>query len=157
MCCEATIELTLRARGLRVTTQRRQLVIALSHAEAHSTIEELQQRVEREFGPPGIPTPTAYRTIEVLKQHGLVSEITSDQGSSRFEWVDPAHPHHHLRCAVCGADEQVEFDGSAPNAIERALVGARAFEPFTQHFVLTGVCNTCRAAREPASTPQATE
>jgi Fe2+ or Zn2+ uptake regulation protein len=142
MSCATRVNEQLRARRLRITPQRHQVAVALAHSGKHTTIDELQQQIEREFGAPGIPTPTVYRTVETLKQHGLVAEVTSGRGNSRFERVDPERPHHHLVCSVCKADEQV--DATAPDTLERALLVGHDFEAFQPHFVLTGICSRCR-------------
>ena len=78
-----------------------------------------------------------------------MTEVTSARGSSRFEWVDPAKPHHHLLCVSCETDEQVELGTTEP--LEGALAATHDFEAFPQHFVLTGICRTCRDASGAAS------
>jgi len=63
----------LTAKGIRLTNQRRLLVEIIQNAEVHldaATLLELAQQTD-----PGIDRATIYRTIELLKKHGLIDEL----------------------------------------------------------------------------------
>ena len=46
---------------------------------------------------------TVYRTVNVLKELGLVVQLDLHQeGQSRYELKEGRKHHHHIRCQICG-------------------------------------------------------
>jgi Fur family ferric uptake transcriptional regulator len=131
----------LRAAGQRYTSGRRAVVDVLARATAPLTIPEVVAGGRR------IPQSSAYRSLAVLEQAGVVRRILTSGDFARFELAeDLTQHHHHLICSSCGGVE----DFTAPPALERSLrravqdvEGATGFAAAHHRLDLVGTCTTC--------------
>jgi Fur family ferric uptake transcriptional regulator len=148
---EAPLAERLRARGLRLTAQRRRVLEAVEALE-HATPEALGARLREEAGSGGgaPDTSTVYRTLELLERLGLVWHTHLGKGAPIYHAAQ--HPHLHVVCASCGdiasADPELLAD-----AAER-LAAELGFTVDVGHVALSGTCRACqtRAHPEPAGT-----
>jgi Fur family transcriptional regulator, ferric uptake regulator len=130
----------LRARGLRLTTQRQRVLAAVAALE-HATPEEIATRLREEAGPDGAApdTSTVYRNLELLERLGLVWHTHLGKGAPVYHAAQ--HPHLHVVCQSCGqissADPAV-LDGAA----ER-LAAELGFTLDVGHVALSGTCRAC--------------
>jgi Fur family transcriptional regulator, ferric uptake regulator len=67
----------LRARGKRITSQRALLLQLIQESGAHLDAEELYRRAQRRD--PRINLTTVYRTLNLLKESGLIERSYSLQ------------------------------------------------------------------------------
>lgn len=144
MSCTAVVEERLREVGLRVTAQRLAVGAALLHASSHRTAEEVQARLQTESALP-VSLATVYRTLHTLVEHRVAGCLDRGRGSAVYEWLDPAHPHHHARCVDCGGE--VEVPQRLLDRFGRAVRGESGFTPFLDHLALVGRCAGCRASQ----------
>jgi len=87
-----------------------------------------------------INAATIYRTLQWLKEAGLVAETDLGDESRRYEFIAD-HPHHHLTCLTCGAQIEVPDDLLATL---RAEVEERyGFVLRADHVGLFGSCKNC--------------
>ena len=99
------VESMARARGLKMTPQRRTIVDYLQSAEHHPTAEEVLTAVNAKF--PMTSRATVYNTLKWLKEAGMVREVF-EAGELRF---DPnTSGHHHFVCRSCGRIQDVDCD-----------------------------------------------
>jgi Fur family ferric uptake transcriptional regulator len=132
----------LRARGLRLTTQRQRVLAAVAALE-HATPEEIATRLREEAGPDGAApdTSTVYRNLELLERLGLVWHTHLGKGAPVYHAAGE-HPHLHVVCQSCGvigsADPSL-LDGAA----ER-LAADLGFQLDVGHVALSGTCRACR-------------
>jgi Fur family transcriptional regulator, ferric uptake regulator len=131
----------LRARGLRLTPQRQQ-VLATVNALEHGTPDDIAARLRADAGPGGAApdTSTVYRTRELLEQLGLVWHTHLGKGAPVYHAAE--HPHLHVVCASCGEVSSVDpalLDGAA----ER-LAADLGFQLDVGHVALSGTCRACR-------------
>ena len=96
-----------RARGLRVTPQRRTIFRLLQGDTTHPTVETLYDRARAEV--PTISLKTVYQTVHDLEALGELRVLDLGTGSVR---VDPnvEDEHHHLVCTACGRVQDVALD-----------------------------------------------
>jgi Fur family ferric uptake transcriptional regulator/Fur family peroxide stress response transcriptional regulator len=129
----------LRARGLRVTSQRIVIHRALCSETQHMTAEQVLEKVSRVL--PGISLPTVYATLELLEDLGLVRRFGTGSGAVLFD--SRVEPHGHTVCRRCGAT--ADLDGSAlPEEVaERAA--ETGFVPDHTQLVVWGLCARCAA------------
>jgi Fe2+ or Zn2+ uptake regulation protein len=132
----------LRARGRRLTPQRRMIWEALAaEPDRHLSVAEVTERVRARV--PSVTPSTVYRTLDVLVEAGLA--LRTDLGGDRV-FYEPAHehPHHHLVCERCGAVCHVHDDvlGDLRGRVEASSGYALAPREIT----LFGVCPDCRGA-----------
>jgi Fur family ferric uptake transcriptional regulator len=128
----------LRARGLRWTPQRRNLVDVLSRTDGHVTGSELVERC-RTIDPATTPS-TVYRTLDVLEDLGLVRHGHGADGREEFH-VLPEAEHGHLHCQACGETLEIEAADAAP--LVRALRARHGFEVDLSHVTIVGRCGAC--------------
>jgi Fur family transcriptional regulator, ferric uptake regulator len=133
-----TVQERLRARGLRWTPQRRNLVEVLSKADGHVTGSELVERCRR-IDPATTPS-TVYRTLDVLEDLGLVRHGHGAGGREEFH-VLPVAEHGHLHCQDCGQTQEIEAADAAP--LVRALRARHGFEVDLSHVTVVGRCAAC--------------
>ena len=130
----------LREQGYRLTPQRMMVVEAIEASDDHISAEEIHARARATY--PYINISTVYRTLELLKQRGLVTE--TDLGGGRFLY----HPagkasHHHLVCRNCG--KVTDIDASVFEPLREDLMARYGFDAEFEHVAIFGTCRKCRA------------
>lgn len=145
MSCEADTATLLRSGGRRSTWQRQVVALALRHAGGHCTAEELRALVQGRDASTRMPLSTVYRALATLKELRLVSEVDAG-GRAAFEWVDREQPHHHLVCARCGGER--ELDPALLRSLGEAIRGVTGFEAYLDHLTLPGRCARCAEAAD---------
>lgn len=139
----------LRNSGCKLTEQRRLILLLFEHGPGHLTAQQVFESVTR--SQPDISLVTVYRTLELLKDVGVLSKINFNDGADRYERnLGNAGHHHHLICTGCG--RVVEFGDCEISSLARKLEQATGFTIDSHWLKLTGQCATCRLAA-PASTP----
>jgi len=135
----------LRARGLRLTPQRRRVLAAVEALE-HATPEAIGARLREEAGPEGSApdASTVYRNLELLERLGLVWHTHLGKGAPVYHASE--HPHVHVVCASCG-----EISSVAPDVLDSAAERLAADLGFTVDVGHVALSGTCRACRERAS------
>lgn len=138
MSCEGELTKELRARGFRVTPQRRVILHLLRHANTHLTPTEVYERAREIL--PGLTEPTVYRTLEFLSQAGLAQAAFSGNSKRAYEISD--HAHHHLLCRNCG--KEIEIPSINLNALYADLEASTHFQLTQNHITFFGVCPVCQ-------------
>jgi Fur family ferric uptake transcriptional regulator len=128
----------IRQRGYRMTPQREMILEAI-HEEGHITADEIYQRVRAKSS--AINLATVYRTLEMLKQLGIVTAIDTGGGCVHYELAGE-QPHHHLVCEACG--ETVELDCEVLLPLEQELCKRYGFQMNLNHLALFGLCPRCQ-------------
>ncbi len=130
----------LKTQGYRLTPQRLMIVSAIENSEDHISAEEMYSEVLTAY--PNVNISTVYRTLELLKRLGLVTE--TDLGGGRFRY-HPANKgrHHHLVCRDCGAI--IDLDESLLAPLREALLGEHGFVADLRHLAIQGQCVRCRS------------
>ncbi len=131
----------LEARSLRVTPQRLMILQVIDVGRGHVTAEEIGERIRAKF--PAVHQGTIYRTLDLLREAGLVSETRLGDRSAVYELVG-SHPHHHLVCDRCGS--VTEIGDALMETLRRALLEQFGFRARTEHFAIFGLCASCAAA-----------
>ncbi len=98
---KTSIDEDLRAAGHRLTRTRRAVLDVLERTKYPLSASELYDRLQRNRV--SIDLVTVYRTVTVLRDLGLVSQVELHQeGQARFEIRHGREHHHHIRCQSCG-------------------------------------------------------
>ncbi len=127
----------LRARGYRLTPRRLMVVEVLALHGGHLTVEEILNGIRQRH--PSINKTTVYRTLELLRELGMV--VMTDLGSGKLEYELVSRPHHHLICEKCHARIEVEDRFLEP--LRMSLWEQYGFCTNLDHFALFGVCPEC--------------
>ncbi|MQY67540.1 MAG: transcriptional repressor, partial [Dehalococcoidia bacterium] len=75
----------LAEQGYRLTPQRLMTIAAIEHSDGHISAEEIYAQVMAKY--PHVNISTVYRTLELLKKLGLVTETDFDEGRVRYHPV----------------------------------------------------------------------
>jgi len=142
----AAADALCRAKGLRLTEQRRAVLEALAESAhpcgAYDLIEALRAKKGRAFAPIAI-----YRALDFLKENGLIHRLESLNAFI-------ACPHRHadeegivfLICEIC---HHVEETIAAPlNQALRNVAQIHDFKPRHQVVEISGLCSACRQNSE---------
>ncbi len=133
----------LKARGRRVTAERRALLEAIFAQHRHIDADEVLGAV-RSAGHK-ISRATVYRNLELLVACGLVHKVRLGTRRHVFEHLHPGQHHDHLTCRHCG--RIIEFVSPGITATLGEICRAHGFAPRGNQLQIFGACLTC----EPAS------
>jgi Fur family ferric uptake transcriptional regulator len=133
----------LRAVGQRVTPQRLMILGAFAQAGEHLSADEVYARV----GPlsPAVNRSTVYRTLELFRDLGLISETDLGGGVRHFELLDDGR-HHHLICRDCGV--MLVLDDDLVQPLRDGIRERYGFAPTLDHLALFGLCAYCKRQTE---------
>ena len=128
----------LRQKGYRLTPQRMMVLEAIEASHDHISAEEIHARARLQY--PYINISTVYRTLELLKEKGLVTE--TDLGGGRFLY----HPagkaqHHHLVCRKCGKVRDIDI--AVLDKLRDQLKAQYSFDAELEHIAIFGTCDRC--------------
>jgi Fe2+ or Zn2+ uptake regulation protein len=130
----------LRAAGLRVTSQRVQVLAALDRLP-HPDVDSIAGAVRDELG--SVSTQAVYDVLRAFDEAGLVRRIEPAGHSARFE-PRVGDNHHHLICRACGRIEDVDCArGEAPCLHP---VDAAGFVVEVAEVNYWGLCPSCATA-----------
>lgn len=130
---------SLQEMGYRLTPQRIMILEAVLESEDHVTAEVLYEQVKEQY--PHISFSTVYRTMELLRDSGFVTQTDLGGGRVQYHPVGKA-THHHLICQNCGHIDQVDDEIFAP--LKKELHERNGFDAILTHFAIFGRCRNCR-------------
>jgi len=129
----------LSEQGYRLTPQRMMILSAIEDSNGHISADEIYTQVVARY--PHVNISTVYRTLELLKRVGLVTETDLGGGRVRYHPADKGH-HHHLVCQECGAI--VDLDESVLSPLKSVLLRDYKFVADLRHLAIFGRCVNCR-------------
>jgi len=128
----------LSEQGYRLTPQRMMVLSAIENSDNHISAEEIYAQVVTKYSHVNIST--VYRTLELLKRLGLVTETDLGGGRVRYHPTDKGH-HHHLVCQECG--KIIDLDESVLSSLKGALLREYKFSADLRHLAIFGRCTNC--------------
>ena len=137
-----SLEQELISRGLRMTHQRRLLVQIIQGAESHLDAVALWERARGQD--PTLNKVTVYRTLALLKKHGLVDELDLMhlRGGKHYYEARASRDHIHLACLKCGRIQ--EFESSLFEKLKGQIERQRRFNIKVVRVEAGGYCEDCR-------------
>lgn len=128
----------LSEQGYRLTPQRMMILSAIENGDGHISADEIYAQVVAKY--PRVNISTVYRTLELLKRLGLVTETDFGDGRLRYHPADKGH-HHHLVCTECGA--VIDLDESLLSPVKEVLLREYGFLADLKHLAIFGRCANC--------------
>jgi len=124
----------LQKAGLRETLPRTR-ILELLHEQgplSADMVVSFDKKIDR---------VTAYRTLALFLEKGLVRKVMQSSGAARFELTD--HHNHYLTCARCGTSEVVSY--CIPSSLEQKILRESThFAQIQSHALeFLGLCKTC--------------
>jgi Fur family ferric uptake transcriptional regulator len=136
------LEQELISRGVRMTRQRRLLVEIIQSAERHLDALELWEKARHRDAT--LNKVTVYRTLALLKKHGLVDELDllHLQGGRHYYEARTTRDHIHLACLKCGRIQ--EFESSLFEKLKGQIERERRFRIAVVRVEAGGYCDKCQ-------------
>lgn len=128
---------TLKKSGVRITPQRHAVLEYLLTSMSHPTADEIYKALEHKF--PNMSVATVYNNLRILREIGLVRELTYGDDSSRFD--SNMKEHYHIICEECG--KIVDFHYPTLDEIEALAEKVSGFEISHHRMELYGKCKEC--------------
>jgi Fur family ferric uptake transcriptional regulator len=136
------LEHELISRGVRMTRQRRLLVQIIQSAHGHLDVLELWKRARAQA--PSLDQVTVYRTLALLKKHGLVDELDllHLEGGKHYYEARATRDHIHLACVKCGRIQ--EFASTLLEKLKGQIERQRRFRIDVVRVEVGGYCDRCK-------------
>jgi Fur family peroxide stress response transcriptional regulator len=141
---DASIIEALRRKGYKATPQRIAICRFVLHSRDHPTAQGIYSEAKKVHLT--VSLATVYKTLQILKELGLVQELNFPQGQTRFDCY--MKPHINLVCLRCG--NIMDLDGLTAQEIVGRVASAAKFTVTGQRLDLYGVCEKCKT-RSPSS------
>src|SRR6202012_5156154 len=102
------LQAELMSRGLRMTHQRRTILSVVETAQQHLAAQQILKRARKLD--PNIDRVPVYRTVGLLKRHGLVDvlDLMHRQGQKHFYERRPQRDHIPMACLHWGRIAEFE-------------------------------------------------
>lgn len=128
----------LAEQGQRVTPQRLSIYRYLIQTDTHPSAEEIHRALEREY--PSMSPATVYKTLELLVQMGLVTELGFGDSPNRYD----GNPHEHINlvCTQCGGIVDLEED--LLDELRAKVAAVSSFKVQSQRHEFHGLCPACQ-------------
>src|ERR1700683_612898 len=136
------LRLALEGRGVRLTRQRRILLEVMDQAERHLTADSILERAQKID--PRVHRVTVYRTLEMLKRHGLLDELDllHIHGHGHYYESHGPRDHIHVACLRCGKVREVESD--LFEQLKRQIEKDTGIKITVSRAEIGGYCESCR-------------
>src|SRR6202158_2190462 len=139
------IQDSLRARGVRLTRQRRLLIHLIDNSGLHLDAERLFQMAKEKD--PKLNRVTVYRTLKLLKEGGLVDELDLMHYGRDQHYYEKGlkQEHPHVICLRGGKVE--EFFGEPLQKLRRQVESHFGFQIILARTEVGGYCSHCQVLR----------
>lgn len=135
---EQNVTALLREKGFKVTPQRLAIYNVLSSTTEHPSAEVIFNQLQPHY--PTMSLATVYKTIEILREIGLVQVLNVGEDSFRYDANTENHPH--VRCLVCKRVDDI-FDVDASDFMAK-VAEKTAYQLTGQQFYFYGICPDCQ-------------
>jgi len=138
------LQAELMSRGLRMTRQRRTILSVVETAQQHLDASQLLRKARKID--PKIDRVTVYRTLHLLKRHGLIDELDlmHIEGEKHFYERRPQRDHIHMACLRCG--KITEFESALFDRLKGQIQRDCTFHIVVTRLEVGGYCSACRTA-----------
>jgi len=132
----------LEQRGIRLTKQRRVILQVMEGASRHldaATILRRAQKID-----PAVHRVTVYRTLDLLKRHGLIDELDllHIRGEGHYYESHGPRDHIHVACLRCGKVR--EFESRLFEQLKKQIETDLNIRITVTRTEIGGYCDTCR-------------
>jgi Fur family transcriptional regulator, ferric uptake regulator len=137
------LQAELVSRGIRMTRQRRTILSIVETARQHLDAGQILRKARKID--PEIDRVTVYRTLKLLKRHGLVDELDLMhlEGEKHFYERRPQRDHLHMACLRCG--KILEFESNLFDRLKGQIQRECQFHILVTRMEIGGYCSECRS------------
>lgn len=129
----------LREKGFKVTPQRLAIYSVLYNTTEHPSAETIFNHLQPHY--PTMSLATVYKTIEILREIGLVQVLNVGEDSFRYDANTKNHPH--IRCTDCKRVDDI-YDVDLSEFVNK-IAEKTAYQLTGQQFYFYGICPSCQS------------
>tara|TARA_Y100001970_G_scaffold166225_1_gene203288 strand:- start:107 stop:517 length:411 start_codon:yes stop_codon:yes gene_type:complete len=129
-----TIEQKCKAKGVKLTDQRRMIAKVMSESEDHPDVNELYLRISKLDSK--ISIATVYRTVKLFEEAGIIAKHDFKGGKARYEEVSESH-HDHLIDVNTG--EIIEFVDEDIEVLQKKVADKYGYKLVDHKLELYGI------------------
>jgi len=135
----------LASKRIRLTRQRRVLLQVIENAKRHLDAGEILEQAQKIDS--NITRVTVYRTIDLLKRHGLIDELDllHLRGDRHFYESHGPRDHIHVACLRCGKVR--EFESDLYESLKKQISKDCEIEITVSRTEVGGYCHSCRTSQ----------
>lgn len=131
----------IRKKGLKLTSQRRQILKRVFATNRHFTADEIHESFRRSRS--DVSRATVYRTLTLLVEGGFLDQLEFGGDVKRYEHILDREHHDHLLCTGCGT--VVEFQETRIETLQDEVARRHGFKITSHSLRLFGTCKKCAA------------
>jgi Fe2+ or Zn2+ uptake regulation protein len=131
-----TVDAGLLQSRYRLTKQRSAVLKAMGDG-THLSAETILDRVRSQL--PGVSLGTIYRTLDILRELGLVQVFSFAGQAARYEAA--LDKHHHLLCTQCNTLVNVQTPGL--EEIAQDVAADAGYADIEYSLTIIGRCTRC--------------
>jgi Fur family ferric uptake transcriptional regulator len=134
----------LKEYNLRITLQRKAILEILYNFRGyHLEAENIYELLTAQDNNKKIGLTTVYRTMELFEKIGIVSRLSMENSSARYELVMyDKLMHHHLICLKCG--QLMELDDRIAKEFKNQILEEKGFQVADKSIKIYGYCSSCK-------------
>ena len=129
----------LKEHNLRYTRQREDILKKILDTKGHFEIENIVLDFKKQNL--NVSRSTIYRTLNILKELGIVNEVIKFKNKTLYEVALREH-HDHLVCEKCG--KIIEFHSKEIEELQNKICNDYNFQPTFHRLEIYGICEDCR-------------
>ncbi len=140
------LQQAVRRLGIRLTRQRRVILQVMDDAEQHLDVDQILERAQKTD--PEVHLVTVYRTIDLLKKHGLIDELDllHLRGDRHYYETHGPRDHIHVACLRCGKVR--EFESRLYEQLKEQIARDFRMKVTVSRTEVGGYCAECLAKIE---------
>ena len=129
----------LAHKGYRLTKQRLAILKVLRGTDTHPDADWVYREVKKVL--PHVSLGTIYRSLEVLKDAGLIASL---EVGPRRRYDGNTSAHQHILCIGCGRVVDIHLSPSLLDELERQAASEADFTITGHRVEFYGLCPQCR-------------
>ena len=129
----------LKQRDLKVTPQRIAILAHLMNSRAHPTAEVIYNDLIKTY--PSMSLATVYKTLETLKNEGIILEINMGEDAKRYDSTTDSHAH--FMCLSCKSVIDICLPGIFENIDAEVSVNHNV-SILDKRMSFYGYCGNCK-------------
>lgn len=132
-------------RSIRLTRQRRVVLQVMDTAPRHLDAGEILARAQKID--PQITRVTVYRTLDLLKHHGLIDELDLLHLRGHRHYYESHGPRDHIHVACLGCGKVREFESELYEQLKKQIEQDCGMEITLARTEVGGYCKSCKNGR----------
>ena len=135
------LQQAVKRLGIRLTRQRRVILQVMDEAKQHLDVDQILERAQKINS--GVHLVTVYRTIDLLKKHGLIDELDllHLRGDRHYYESHGPRDHIHVACLRCGKVR--EFESRLYEQLKQQIADDFGMKVTVSRTEVGGYCSDC--------------